>query len=60
MFHKKFVDKVKTHILRSLNSFLWSRCLWDHVEKYGTARQDTDDNIIWRKKCAFCMLDTYG
>jgi hypothetical protein len=30
-------------------------CLWDNVEKYGTARQATDDNIIWHM-CIACWI----
>jgi hypothetical protein len=30
---------------------------WDNVEKYGTARQATDDNIIWRMRFACWMTD---
>jgi hypothetical protein len=52
MFQTKFVDKVKTHILCSLNFFQKSCRLWDNVEKYGKARQPTDDNMAH----AFCML----
>jgi hypothetical protein len=26
---------------------------YDIVEKYGTAREATDDNIIWRQRSAF-------
>jgi len=41
------VEKVKTHVLRPLNFFLKSYYrVWDKVEKYGTAGQATDDNII--------------
>jgi hypothetical protein len=29
--------------------------LWDNVEKHGTARQATDDNIIGRMRIA-CLL----
>jgi len=29
------------------NFFETSQDIWDNVEKYGTARQVTDDNIIW-------------
>jgi hypothetical protein len=32
------------------NSFRKSCCLWNIVEKYGTVRQATDDNIIWRMR----------
>jgi hypothetical protein len=27
-----------------------SSCLWDNVEKYGTARQARDDSIMWRRR----------
>jgi len=40
------VEKVKTHILYSV-TFFWKSCdLWDNVEKFGTARQATDNNTI--------------
>jgi len=32
--------------------FRESCCLWDHVGKYCTARQTTDDNIIWSMRIA--------
>ena len=49
MFVTKFVIKIKTYILRSVSFFSRkSYRLWDNVEKYGTARQATDDNtILW-------------
>ena len=31
--------------------------LWDKVEKYGTARQATDGNIMWRREDASRMPD---
>jgi hypothetical protein len=36
----------------SITSFLfWKSCrLWDNVERYGTARQGTDGNKIWRMR----------
>jgi hypothetical protein len=38
------------------NFFFRKSCrLWDNVEKYGTARQVTDDNIIRRIRFAFWM-----
>ena len=44
------VQKINTH---NPNNFLWKLCfLWDNVEKYGTARQATDDNIIRRMRFA--------
>jgi hypothetical protein len=52
MFHTKFVEKIKTYILCSITFFRNSCRLWDNVEKYGTARQVTDDNIIWSMRFA--------
>jgi hypothetical protein len=35
------------------NIFFWKSCrLWDNVDKYGTARQTTNDNIIRRMRIA--------
>jgi len=31
--------------------------LWDNVEKYGTARQPRDDNIMLCRKYFICMPD---
>jgi len=42
MFQTKFVEKIKTHILYSVNVFLKSRRLGDNVEKQGTAGQATN------------------
>jgi hypothetical protein len=40
-----------THFI--FNKFFEKSChLWDNVEKYGTARQATADNIIWRMRFA--------
>jgi len=36
------------------NNIKKTRCLWNHVEKYCTARQATDDNMAHE----YCMLDT--
>jgi len=47
MFETKVVQKMKTHILCSITSCQKSCCLWYSVEKYYTARQSIDDNIIW-------------
>jgi hypothetical protein len=46
----------KTHILYSVTFFQKSCRLWDNVEKYGRARQATDDNIIWRMRFA-CFIN---
>jgi hypothetical protein len=44
----KDVEKIKTHILRSVEFLPRKSCLvWDNVEKCCTARQATDDTI-WR------------
>jgi hypothetical protein len=48
MFQKNFVQKIKTHVLCLIKVFRKSCHLRDNVEQYGTARQATDDNIIWR------------
>jgi hypothetical protein len=51
----KVVEKTKTHILCSITFSRKSYRLWDKVEKLGTARQDTDDNIIRRMRFACCI-----
>ena len=52
MFQTDAVEKINTHILRSI-TFLRKSCrLWDNVEKYDTARQTKDDNIILRMRFA--------
>ena len=43
---------MKTHILCSITFFRKSCRLWDNVEKYGRARQATDDNITRRMRFA--------
>jgi hypothetical protein len=53
MFQTKVVQKIKTHILCSITVFLKSCRLWDNVEKYGTDRQATDDNMLRRMRIAF-------
>jgi hypothetical protein len=37
-----------------------SCCLWDNVEKYGTARQGTDDNMTRRMLCACWITKAIG
>jgi hypothetical protein len=54
MFPTTVVEEVKTYILYSMTIFKKSCHLWDTVEKYGTARRATDDNMVY----AHCMLDT--
>jgi hypothetical protein len=53
MFQTKFVEKLKTHILYWIPPLFFKLCRsWDNVEKYGTAGQATDYNIIWRLRFA--------
>jgi hypothetical protein len=52
MLQTKAVEKIKTHILRSITFFRKSRRLWDNVEKYGRSGQATDDNTIRRMRFA--------
>jgi hypothetical protein len=52
MLQTKLVQKIKTNILCSITFSRKSCRLWDNVEKYGTARQDTGDNIIRRMRFA--------
>jgi hypothetical protein len=60
MFQTKVVEKIKTHILYSITFSQKSCRLWDNVEKYGTARQATDDNIIRRMRFACWMTTAIG
>ena len=53
MCQTKFLEEIKTHILCSVNDFRNSLRLWDNVEKYGTARQATDENNMAH---GLCML----
>ena len=41
------------------NFFQKFGCLYENVEKCGTARQATDDNII-QCRIVICMLDNKG
>ena len=60
MFRAKFVEKIKTHFVDSNSPPLprESYCLWGNVEKYGTAGQDTDDDVIQRMRFAFWIIKT--
>ena len=51
-FRPKDVGKLNTHILRSITFLRKPWHLWDNVEKYCTAGQATEDNIIWRMRIA--------
>jgi len=49
----RFIEKIKTHILCSV-TFPGKSCrLWDNVEKYGTARQATDNKAAH----SHCLLN---
>jgi hypothetical protein len=51
MLQTNVVEKIRTHILCSIN-FLQKFChLWDNVEIYGRARKAKDDNIMWHICC---------
>ena len=51
----KVVEKIKTHSLSSKALFRKSYCLLGNVEKFGTARQAADDDIIGHMSFAFWM-----
>jgi hypothetical protein len=59
-FQTEVVEKIKTDILCSKTFFLKSCPLWDSVEKYHTARQATDDNIIRRMRFACWVTKAAG
>jgi len=46
MFETNVVEKIKTHIVCSIIFFLKTLPFVRYVEKYSTAGQATDDNII--------------
>jgi len=56
---EKFLEKTETHIVCSI--FVRKSCrFWDNVEKYGTARNATDDNITQRMRIACWIPKTTG
>jgi hypothetical protein len=54
IFRRENEEKLETHILYSITLFFFRKSwrLWENVEKYGTARQATADNMAH----AHCML----
>jgi len=47
MFRTNIVEKITTHILCLVTHFFQKSCpLRDNLEKYGTARQGTNDNTF--------------
>jgi hypothetical protein len=53
MFQTKLLEKIKKRILCSIMFSRKSCRFWDNVEKYCTAGQATDDNIIRRMRLAY-------
>jgi len=53
MYLTKVVEKIKTHILRSI-TFSKNRTVYETMWKLCTPRQATDDNMAH----AHCILDT--
>ena len=56
-------ENCKTHILCSITFLLKSCLLCDNAEKYGTAGQATDDNMVWRMRFACWVnkaIDTHS
>ena len=47
---RHFVQKIKTHVLCSINFFRKSCILWDKVEEFITVQQATDDNTTRRMR----------
>jgi hypothetical protein len=72
MFQNKNCIKNQTHILCPVSYLRKSYLLWDNVEKYGTARQATDDNTMrsmrfacWKPKaidthCEYVILTVFS
>jgi pyruvate kinase len=56
MFQIKVIDKIKRHILCSINFFFGNSAFYDNVEKYSRAEKAADDNMAH----AHFMLDTKG
>jgi hypothetical protein len=45
LFQTKIVEKISTHILCAVTCFRISYHVWDNVDKYFRAWQNTDDNV---------------
>jgi len=56
MFRTNLEEKIQTNISSWVTILRTSCRLWDYMEKYCRARQDTDDNMAH----AHCMPDTQG
>jgi hypothetical protein len=55
MIQTEIFEKIKAHILFSIYFSLKICLLRDKMEKHGTVRQDTGDNIMRRRNDAICM-----
>ena len=56
IFQEKVAERKNTYfVFNSPPTPRKSRSLWDNVEKYGTARQATDDNVRVHRRDAICM-----
>ena len=52
---KRCSENKNTHFI--FNKSSWKSCsLWDNVEKHGTARQSTDDNMTRCMRCACWII----
>ena len=51
----KIVQKIKTHILCSVSLKKIVFFFRNNVEKYGTIRRDTDENMIMRMRFSSCI-----
>jgi len=61
MYWIKFVEAIETYILCSIIFFSEIIPLMRYCgEKYRTARQDGEDNIMRRRQDAISMPDNYG
>ena len=53
MFWTEVVEFINTHVLCSIIFFLKIVSFLDNVDKYGTARQKTDGDILRRLRFAY-------
>jgi hypothetical protein len=54
MFQRRVLQEINTHFMFNNFSRKWCNA---NMEKYGRARQATDDNIMRRRKGVICMPD---
>jgi hypothetical protein len=54
----KVVEKNKKHLMFSVYFLFENRDFLDNEEKYGTYGQDTQDNIMLRRRDALCLPDS--